>query len=77
MNSVKNESVELIIQEVNSKNELHKFIYLPAKIHKDHPNWVPPIYMDDWDFFNPKKNKSFQSCDFLSLNVDAISSTDL
>ncbi len=67
MNSVKNESVELIIQEVNSKNELHKFIYLPAKIHKDHPNWVPPIYMDDWDFFNPKKNKSFQSCDTILL----------
>jgi hypothetical protein len=53
----------ITIQEVNSKKELKKFIHLPAAIHKDHSNWVPPIYMDDWEFFNPKKNKSFDSCD--------------
>ncbi len=56
-------SESIIIQEVNSKKELKKFIHLPAAIHKDHSNWVPPIYMDDWEFFNPKKNKSFDSCD--------------
>ncbi len=57
----------ITIQEVNSKKELKKFIHLPAAIHKDHSNWVPPIYMDDWEFFNPKKNKSFDSCDTLLL----------
>jgi len=57
----------ITIQGVNSKKELKKFIHLPAAIHKDHSNWVPPIYMDDWEFFNPKKNKSFDSCDTLLL----------
>jgi hypothetical protein len=51
------------IREVKTKTDLRKFIHLPAEIHKNHPNWVPPIYMDEWDFFNPKKNKSFKSCD--------------
>ena len=58
---------QVIIREVISKSDLRKFIHLPAAIHKDHANWVPPIYMDDWEFFNPKKNKSFESCETLLL----------
>ena len=57
----------LVIQEVNSKKELKKFIHLPAAVHQNHPNWVPPIYMDEEEFFNLKKNKSFQSCDTILL----------
>ncbi len=57
----------ITIKEVKSKTELRKFIHLPAAIHKDHHNWVPPLYMDDWEFFNPAKNKSFQSCDTILL----------
>lgn len=53
----------ILVQEVKTKSELKDFIHLPAKIHRNHANWVPPIYMDDWEFFNPKKNKSFDSCD--------------
>ncbi len=59
--------MEIQIKRVESKTDLHNFIYLPAKIHKDHKNWVPPIYMDDWDYFNPKKNKSFDYCDHVLL----------
>jgi hypothetical protein len=57
----------LVIKEVLSKSDLKKFIHLPAAIHKNQSNWVPPIYMDEWEFFNPKKNKSFQSCDTILL----------
>jgi len=57
----------IVIQEVLTKRELKEFIHLPAKIHQNHTNWVPPIYMDEWEFFNPKKNKSFQSCDTILL----------
>jgi len=57
----------IVIQEVDSKEKLRKFIHLPAAIHKNHSNWVPPIYMDEWAFFNPAKNKSFQSCDTILL----------
>lgn len=59
--------MEIQIREVKSKKDLRAFIYLPEKIHKDHSNWVHPIYMDDWEFFNPKKNKSFRHCDYTLL----------
>lgn len=55
------------IGEVKNKKELREFIHLPARIHQNHSNWVPPIYMDEWEFFNPNKNKSFQSCDTILL----------
>jgi len=45
------------IQVVNSRKQLRKFIYLPKQIHKNHDNWMPPIYMDEWTFHNPKKNR--------------------
>jgi len=57
----------ITIQEVDSKAKLRKFIHLPEAIHRNHHNWVPPIYMDEWEFFNPKKNKSFLSCDTIML----------
>jgi len=55
--------MNITIQPVKTKSELRKFIYLPAKIHKDHETWLPPIYMDEWAFFNPEKNKSFSYSD--------------
>ena len=55
--------MELEIRIVSTRRDLHKFIHLPEKIHAEHPGWVPPIYLDDWNFFNPRKNKSFEYCD--------------
>lgn len=59
--------LSIVINEVKNQSQLYQFIHLPATIHKDHRNWVPPIYMDEKQFFNPKKNKSFQACDTLLL----------
>ena len=66
--TVQNEKLQDIeIREVKTKKDLRQFIHLPANVHKNHVNWVPPIYLDDWEFFNPKKNKSFDSCDTILL----------
>jgi hypothetical protein len=50
------------ICEVVTKKDLKTFIFLPKKIHSEHSNWVPPIYSDEWDFYNPKKNSSYSHC---------------
>ncbi len=55
------------IKEVSTNKDFRSFIKLPAKIHKNHPNWIPPIYLDDRKFFNPKKNDSFSYSDTLLL----------
>jgi len=59
--------MELIVKEVVTKSDLKKFVKLPARIHKGHHNWIPPIYMDEWDFFNPLKNGSFKYCSHIRL----------
>jgi hypothetical protein len=55
------------VREVKTRRDLRAFIYLPEKIHKDQLNWVPPIYMDEWKYYNPKKNKAFGYCPTILL----------
>ncbi len=59
--------MEIEIKEVTGRKLRRRFIHLPARIHNGHPNWVPPIYMDDRAFFNPARNKSFQYSDTILL----------
>lgn len=59
--------MDIEIREVKTRKDLKKFIYLPEKIHANHPNWVHPIYMDEWKYFNPKKNEAFSYCDTIIL----------
>ncbi len=41
---------------VKTKHDLKRFIKLPFQLYKDDPNWVPPLIMDQKNFFNPRKN---------------------
>ena len=50
------------IKEVTTRKLMREFIHLPAKIHQNHSNWVPPIYMDEWTYFDSKKNHAFEHC---------------
>ena len=55
------------IREATSRRDLKTFIYLPEKIHAGHENWVHPIYMDDWKYFDRRKNKAYGYCDAVLL----------
>ncbi|MBU1013333.1 MAG: hypothetical protein KKG99_10025 [Bacteroidetes bacterium] len=59
--------MSITIKEVTDQKLLKTFIHLPAKIHQNHHNWVPPIYMDEKEFYDPKKNKAFTYCDTLMI----------
>ena len=52
--------MDIVVKPVSTRQDMRKFIHLPAKIHKGHKNWIPPLYSDEWEFFNAKKNKSFE-----------------
>jgi hypothetical protein len=58
---------ELIIKEVLTRKERREFIFLPDKVHKHEPVWLPPIYMDERELYNKKKNKSYQYADAILL----------
>lgn len=55
------------IRVVVNKEALKEFIFLPEKIHSQHNNWVPPVYADEWKFYDPLHNKSMQNADTLLL----------
>jgi hypothetical protein len=55
------------VREVQSRRDLKTFIHLPEKIHSGQPNWLPPLYMDEWKYFDPAKNKTFSYCPTLRL----------
>jgi hypothetical protein len=58
---------EITLKEVVSRQDLRDFIYLPEKVHRHEPAWLPPIYMDEWALYDKKKNKSFGYADALLL----------
>lgn len=58
---------DLVIKEVLTKKDRREFIYLPEKVHKNEPDWLPPIYVDEWALFDKKKNKSYKYADAILL----------
>jgi hypothetical protein len=64
---IESEKMSLEVREVKTRKDLKAFIYLPEKIHAQQRNWVPPIYYDEWKYFDPKKNKAFSYCQTILL----------
>lgn len=55
--------MEVVVRAVKSRDDLKAFISLPYLIHRNHSNWIPPIYSDECKYFNQHKNYSFTYCD--------------
>lgn len=53
---------EIHIKTVSGKKKVKGFIYLPENIHKNHRNWVPPLYKEEKNYLDPKKNLGFKYC---------------
>ncbi len=52
---------------VITRRDLRRFIFLPERLHRDHAKWMPPLYMDEWRYYDPKKNRAFGYSDTLLL----------
>ncbi len=50
---------DLVIRRVESKRDLKKFVKVPFAVHRDHPQWVPPLIMDRMQFLDRSKNPYF------------------
>ncbi|HNP48008.1 MAG TPA: hypothetical protein PKK99_01335 [Bacteroidia bacterium] len=55
------------IRPVKSKSDLREFIFLPSKIYHTRKNWVPPLYVDEWKFYDPKENTSLAHCETIQF----------
>lgn len=51
------------IIEVKTKKQQRIFTNYPLELYKDCPYYVPPLYSEEKNIFNPKKNFSLENCD--------------
>lgn len=55
--------MSVIVKQVQNKKELKKFVEFQNKLYKGNEYFVPKIFTDELDTFNPKKNPAFEFCD--------------
>jgi GNAT superfamily N-acetyltransferase len=48
------------IRPVHSRRELKRFVKVPFRLHRDSPQWVPPLIFERMEFLNRKKNPWFE-----------------
>jgi GNAT superfamily N-acetyltransferase len=48
------------IRPVRTRRELKRFVKVSFGLHRDHPQWVPPLIFDRMQFLNRKKNPYFE-----------------
>jgi hypothetical protein len=48
------------IKPVRSKRELKRFVKVPFRLHRDHPQWVAPLVFERMEFLNREKNPYFE-----------------
>ena len=57
---------DLVIKEVTTKSELRKFVQFGLDLYKDNPYYCPPIFFDEINTFNPKKNPALEVCEYIA-----------
>jgi GNAT superfamily N-acetyltransferase len=50
----------LTIRPVRSRSERKRFVKVPFRLHRDHPQWVAPLVFERMQFLDPKKNPWFE-----------------
>jgi hypothetical protein len=53
---------EISLIEVNSSQELSKFIHFPMELYKNNENYVPPLINDERNIWNPLENPALNYC---------------
>ncbi|MBQ4507885.1 MAG: N-acetyltransferase [Paludibacteraceae bacterium] len=54
----------LEIRPVTSRRDLRRFIDFANDLYKDCEYWCPPLYFDELNVFNRKKNPAMEFCDY-------------
>ena len=68
-------SQEVIIKEINTKEDYRAFVMFPFVLYKNNPNWVPPIIQEEMDTIDPNINPVYQNASarfFLAHKGDTI-----
>jgi len=50
----------LSIRPVRTRRQLKRFVKVPFRLHRDHPQWVPPLIADRMQFLDRRRNPYFE-----------------
>ncbi|HXV05768.1 MAG TPA: hypothetical protein VFP23_07710 [Solirubrobacterales bacterium] len=50
----------LSIRPVRGRRDLKRFVKVPFRLHRDHPNWVAPLIYERMEFLDRRKNPWFE-----------------
>lgn len=50
----------IAIVPVSSRADLKRFIEYPYRLYRNHPVWVPPLLVSEWEAVDPKKNPALE-----------------
>jgi hypothetical protein len=54
------------LKQVNTNRDIEQFIRYPFELYRGSQFWLPPLLIDERNFFNPKKNKACRVNDTIS-----------
>jgi len=54
---------EVVIREINSIRDLHKFVDFPLKLYKDCPYYCPPLHIEEMETLRRDKNPAYEYCE--------------
>ena len=50
---------EVTVRPVRGRRDLKRFVRVPFDVHRDHPNWVPPLIRERMEYLDRSKNPYF------------------
>lgn len=58
----KSQENQLSLSEVESRADLGRFIKYPYDLYRDHPYWIPPLLIDEWNTLRKDRNPAYRYC---------------
>lgn len=56
---------DIVVREVTTKREIKRFVQFGIDLYKDNPYYCPPIFFDEVNTFDPKRNPALEVCDHI------------
>ena len=53
----------IVIREVTTKREIKRFVQFGIDLYKGNPYYCPPLFFDEVNIFDPKRNPALEVCD--------------
>jgi hypothetical protein len=57
------QAMTIEIREAATRAEMKEWVRFPARLYANDPHFVPPLFRDELDYFDPLSNPAFEVCE--------------